>query len=303
MNYTMKIKNSFALRPGTIALALACTLLAASCKSSDTTTTHTPEGTGRVLKTDPVLDKMKPEFIVNHLGGDKYYLGFNLGAGGLPGSPTLTALRGVTLATFVISAPDGAKLDSLATADIPSSGVANATNGEVSVTASGGVTWQAPRRIESGTTVELTLYGTNGTARRTATINSDITPKTPQPSVTLVIETQKVGKFTEFLVTARRVSAPPDGEYLPSGEKIRVELEDGAGQTVWSSSDGKMFTAVIGTVEPQTVGTEYKYRVLWDGRGSLTKQILPTGTYRVTATIPSKPKPYVVREEFSWSVN
>lgn len=124
-------------------------------------------------------------------------------------------------------------------------------------------------------------------------------PATAPLAITLDVRTRTVG--VEFLVRVERTANAPEGEYLPSGEKVRIEIENEVGEQFWSSSAGKMFTQAIGTVEPIQIGEFAEYREYWDGQNTLTGGRLPQGRYRAIVTIPAKPKPYILREEFIWS--
>lgn len=120
-------------------------------------------------------------------------------------------------------------------------------------------------------------------------------------AITVDVRTRTVG--LEFLVRVERLAEGPDGEYLPSGEKIRIEIENELGEEFWSSSAGRMFTQATGPVEPIRVGEFADYREYWDGRNNITGGRLTQGRYRVIVTIPAKPTPYIIREDFTWSGN
>jgi flagellar hook assembly protein FlgD len=79
----------------------------------------------------------------------------------------------------------------------------------------------------------------------------------------------------------------------------RIEVYEGPVQ-IWSSSFGKSFTQNITKVEPDKIGETVVYQSFWDGTENNGKAA-PTGTLTVVATIPAKPKPYVVRKEFNWT--
>lgn len=151
----------------------------------------------------------------------------------------------------------------------------------------------------------LTLLGSVGCNRpQQTTIPADSISQAEKPisnplAITLDVRTRTVG--LEFLVRVERVAEAPEGEYLPSGENIRIEIENELGEQFWSSSAGKMFTQAITPVQPIRVGEFADYREYWDGRNTITGGRLTQGRYRVILTIPAKPKPYILREEFTWS--
>lgn len=120
-------------------------------------------------------------------------------------------------------------------------------------------------------------------------------------TITLDVRTRTVG--LEFLIRVERVAEAPEGEYLPSGENIRIEIENELGEQFWSSTAGKMFTQAISPVQPIRVGEFADYREYWDGQNTITGGRLTQGRYRAIVTIPAKPKPYILREEFTWSGN
>jgi hypothetical protein len=115
------------------------------------------------------------------------------------------------------------------------------------------------------------------------------------------LESRDMGRGVEFTLHVERLAPPPAGEYLPSGEQFRIELESSVGETIWSSSHGMAFIQSIGEVEPAEVGKSVEYRAVFDGRNDMTKSKLAPGRYRIIATIPAKPHPYILREEFTWS--
>ena len=123
-------------------------------------------------------------------------------------------------------------------------------------------------------------------------------PTTDPIALTLDVRSRIVG--LEFLVRVERLANAPEGEYLPSGENIRIEIENELGEQFWSSSLGKMFTQAVAPVEPIRIGEFADYREYWDGQNTITGGRLPQGSYRVIVTIPAKPKPYILRENFTW---
>lgn len=138
------------------------------------------------------------------------------------------------------------------------------------------------------------------------TIPADTAAQAQKPAsdplaITLDVRTRTVG--LEFLVRVERRAEAPEGEYLPSGENIRIEIENELGEEFWSSSAGKMFTQAISPVEPIRVGEFADYREYWDGRNTITGGRLTQGRYRVIVTIPAQPTPYIIREDFTWSGN
>ena len=94
-------------------------------------------------------------------------------------------------------------------------------------------------------------------------------------------------RFTVRAVRRRIV----DSEYFPSSEQLRIRIMNRKGQIKWSSNDGLAFLTMIYPVEPQMVGGVYDYTLDWNGRTTLGDPI-PSGTYTMEVTLPSKPLAY-----------
>lgn len=290
--------------------ALACSIAIAAamggCKSSlKTADTSEARGGKTVVTHDPVdtmLAQLDPEFTITHTHGRTYLLSFAVGAGGASGSPSVATVRRIVSFSVQIFAPDGKQLASLATQDINTSGMPNTETNQISLTAAGGVEWEATSDLAPGTYAVMSLQSDRGSVvRRLGFPGAELEAPSARKSIVMTLESEDRAGGVEFILTARRVAQGPDDEYLPSGEKFRIELRSSVNETIWSSSDGKMFTMAIGPVEPDEVGEEVVYRVLWDGRSDLTHSRATPGSYTIMATIPAKPTPYILREEFTWS--
>lgn len=97
----------------------------------------------------------------------------------------------------------------------------------------------------------------------------------------------------------RRIYTTTD-EYLPSTEDVRVIISDTAGNTVWRSDAGLMFSTMIMKVEPQDRGSIAVVDRRWNGRDA-TGSPAPAGRYRADVIIPSIPQSYQASIEFQWS--
>ena len=204
------------------------------------------------------------------------------------------------------------EIASLRTDDINTSGTSNAESGEMSGIMYGSMEWTSPGIPTPDTYVVLTLRGDSGVVIRRVELpgpgvdEAGIAPvadnDTPHDRIlNLTLTSERRGTGVIFTLSVKRLAPPPTGEYLPSGEKFRIELQNANHENIWSSSAGRFFTQQIGTVDPPTVGGEELYRAQWDGRDVLMRAPAAPGTYRIVATIPAKPTPYVLREEFTWN--
>lgn len=91
----------------------------------------------------------------------------------------------------------------------------------------------------------------------------------------------------------------PAKEYLPSGENFRVQIGAAKGSTLWNSGYGAMFTAALAKVLPENIGDAAKYETIWEGKSNEGFAV-ETGLYRMSATVPSIPLPYLTMFEFYW---
>jgi hypothetical protein len=295
----MKITVSLILLPLCIALA-ACS----SSKNSTSSQGGSTPSTKLAVPNDSLdatLDALNPEFTINPIGPGRYSLNLMVGAGGTPDSPPLGALRSIASVDFRVFAPDGRLLGSKSTSEVPTSGTMNRETGEASVIASTFVHWTADEPVAPGSYAVMTIHTRNGIVVRRQEFAVEPPRKIGSQPIAMSLDVENRGPGVEFLLTVERVAPAPEGEYLPSGEHYRIEIESSVGETLWSSSYGKVFIQSIGSVEPANVGEKVEYRVLWDGISTTWHKPLEPGTYRIIATIPAKPKPYVLREEFTWS--
>ncbi len=276
------------------------------CRSSQTYEGGEMASAASVIPPDSVdseLEKIDPQFTITRISERRYSLRFRGSGGGASQSASLNALHSLASLSFQIYAPNGRQLASIATQEINTSGTANTETEQTSLTAFGGVEWDSPEPLAPGTFAIAILRSDHGAlARRVEFPGSDgASPAASAASVAMLLDVRSSGSGVEFTLTARRAAQGPADEYLPSGEKYRIELRNDVGETIWSSSTGKVFTMAIGPMAPGPVGSEVKYREFWNGRDEQTRMATPPGVYRIIATIPAKPTPYILREEFTWS--
>jgi len=292
------------ISPLPVAMMLAACALAAGCASPLKLAGDGREAEKEAIGSDPVdvaLQAQEPDFYVNYAGGtpgDDYTIGFSVGS-----SPASQRIRSFEARIFNAY---GSRLAQITTDRIDASGTANGSTGTVSGMIYGSTAWSAD--VGAGTYAVLLLRTDSGVVARYVPFPGGEQAAAPTREAALherilamVLTSERRGSGTEFRLSVRRIAAPPDGEYLPSGEKFRIDVIDGSGRTVWSSSNGRSFTQAIGSVDPAEVGAETEYRAMWDGRDDLAHGRAAPGTYRIVATIPAKPTPYILREEFTWS--
>ncbi len=264
-------------------------------------------GDGRAVEkeaigTDPVdvaLQAEEPDFYVNYTDGkpgDNYTLGFSVG-----GSAASHRIRSFEARIFSAL---GSRLAAITTDRIDASGITNASTGAVSGMMYGSMTWSAD--VGAGSYAVLLLRTDSGVVARYVPFPGGDQAAAPEAAprgriLAMALTSDRRGTGVEFRLSVNRRAGAPEGEYLPSGEKFRIELIDDGGRTIWSSSRGRSFTQAIGSVDPAEVGGETEYRAVWDGRDDLAHGRAAPGTYRIVATIPAKPTPYILREEFTWS--
>lgn len=301
----MNMNVPYHLMIASLLLAGAVTFVA-GCKSTEKISNETSSEAAKVSlpadSLDATLDGMNPEFGVSTDGGGSYVIYAAVGAGGDPTSPTVRALHRITSMTADIFTPDGRHITRLETVEVTASGVANSETQGVSLTAYGKVEWNPHQRVAPGTYAIVALHTDSGRVARRITIESGgAEPATDGSPIVMTVEANSRGTNVEFLVRVERVTPAPDGEYLPGGEQISVELRNDVGETIWNSSTGRGFTQAIGTVEPTEVGRTVEHRVLWDGRSGLSRSRAHPSVYAIIVTIPAEPRPYILREEFTWS--
>jgi len=281
------------------------TLVAASCKNTSSVTSDREGKAAKVAvpddSLDAALDALDPDLVVAR-NADGYYLGMVAGAGGTYDSPAMAALRSIGSAAFAVYSPDDELIESQSTDALVSSGLPGGNGADASLTMTAGITWEPRGSVAPGTYVVMTVRSPNGIVRRRMPIVEAPVDRAPASrSIVMSLDTRDRDGGVDFILTVERVAPPPPGEYLPSGERYRIDIYGRSGETVWSSSSGRMFTQAIASVLPKEVGERIEYREFWDGRNVLTHARLDPGTYRIVATIPAKPTPYILREEFTWS--
>lgn len=251
---------------------------------------------------DEALDQIDPQFTISTNEPGDYYFAMLTGGGGKPEDTRMGTLRSIQTVTFEVFGPDGVLIGSRTTDDIVSSGVMNGETGEASLTLMANVEWSAPSEVAPGSYAVMTIRTSNGRiARRLPLPITQGAPPQSDKVLNMWLESRDMGMGVEFILHVERLAPAPDGEYLPSGEQFRIELESSVGETLWSSSHGMAFIQSIGEVEPTQVGQTVEYRAIFDGRSDMTKSKLAPGRYRIVATIPAKPQSYILREEFTWS--
>lgn len=252
---------------------------------------------------DPELEALNPDFTITRPGEGGFILNFRAGGGGVPGSPVMNALNRLSSVGFQIYAPDGRQLASVATQEINTSGIANAENGQASLTAFANIEWEPSEPLIPGTFAIAILRSDRGALARRVEFPSIPAQNAADAaaSIDIRVEVQERVGGVEFVLIARRIAPGPEEEYISSGEKYRIEIQSDVGETIWSSSTGRFFTQALVPMKPGPVGDEARYREFWDGRNELTRLPVPPGVYRLTATIPAVPRPYIIREEFTWS--
>ncbi len=306
-------------------LMLPMLISIAGCGSSKTGTdaaasAETTRLLQRIGPVDPDLDALIPSVFANLRADSTYYIGFAAGAGGASQSPKLTALHGISALSAVIYGPqrirvDGAdassqqdivRIDSLWSNNVSFSGTMRSDDGDMSITGTGGVVWHPATRPAPGTFAIVTVYGAKGVVNRRV----DIVPAalaagggdaTGGHRLQMWLDSRQLGRSVEIVLHVKRLAAALEGEYQPSGERFRIEIRNDLNETIWSSSTGKVFTQALMPVEPINVGQETEYRAIWSGYNEIEHAPAAAGTYRVVATIPATPAPYVLREELTLS--
>lgn len=88
-----------------------------------------------------------------------------------------------------------------------------------------------------------------------------------------------------------------DDEYIPSSEDFRAEIFNFKGKALWTSNYRKNYMTMIQQVQPLAVDSAYLYTITWNGRQN-RKREMDARDYKLRLTIPSKPKPYIIMQEF-----
>ncbi|HVZ40282.1 MAG TPA: BsuPI-related putative proteinase inhibitor [Candidatus Kapabacteria bacterium] len=249
---------------------------------------------------DSTLEAADPQFAISTLPNHRYGFNFVAAGNGMGGG-----LHRINLFSVVIVAPDGTRMDSVSTTDINTSGTMNAQTKATSAAVYGGMEWAAAAPVQTGAYAEMTLSTESGSVQRHIPFDGPVPTLTPEQDarspIEMTLDVDSRGTGAEFTLRVHRRGPAPEGEYLPTGEKFRIEILSDDAEVIWSSSKGMMFTQGIGVVEPREVGGTAEYRALWSGMNDRTHGRLEPGTYRIVATIPAKPAPYIIREEFTWS--
>ncbi len=81
---------------------------------------------------------------------------------------------------------------------------------------------------------------------------------------------------------------PIEEEYFPSSERLRIELSNNLGKTIWNSSYDLNFLQIIAQVEPIEVGKAHRYFVPWNRRDNNGK-FVEEGEINVAYILPTKP--------------
>lgn len=92
-----------------------------------------------------------------------------------------------------------------------------------------------------------------------------------------------------FGIDVVRITTPND-EYFPTSERLRVEIQNMLGKTIWRSDEDAYFLQVIGEVEPKEIGSCYRYVKLWN-RQNNAERFVEKGKFRAILTLPIHPKP------------
>jgi len=216
--------------------------------------------------------------------------------------PAPGTLQSIARFRAVVRRADGSVIDSLSTITIAPHRPKNTETDDLSVPHIATLEWDAPGGPAPGTSADLTVFDDRGTLLAAEhllldTLGTPSTPSQTQRSMDLQLDVRSMGGGVEFLVTATRRQPAPEGEYLTSGEKYRIELSTQLGEPIWSTNEGVAYTQDIREVEPKEVGDRALYRGFWNGRDPRTRKFASPGRYRVTVTIPARPIPYILHEE------
>lgn len=254
-----------------------------------------------------MYESLHPAFDAVPNGDGSFSFIFSAAASGTSDSPQMRLMRGISSVTFTVHDGSGMAIDSITTTDIPASGV-QGEDGNASLTATARVSWRPASPPMPPMQVVMRAVGTEGVIVRVAELPVAVgidagggRGATRRERLALSLEMEPRGGAMEFVLGVERVAPAGADEYLPSGERFRIEIFGESGELIWSSSAGQMFTQALGPVVPTEVGERTTYRTIFHGRNNDTHEPLAPGVYRVVATIPAQPVPYVLREELSWS--
>jgi hypothetical protein len=297
----MKILILICMLAATAMVSWLSTGCKGSMQTADSTDARGAKGVATQDPVDSALERLDPRFTITQLDARRYSLNFTAGAGGAASSPAMIAIRSINSLAVQIYSGDGTQLASLATQDVNTSGTVNTAGGGASVMAYGGIEWVPEKPIQAGTYALMSIRSEKGAFSRRVDFPARPIAARPADILAMSIESSDRAGGVEFALEVRRLLPAPEGEYLATGETFRIELLNDVGETIWSSSRGKMFTQNIGSVEPSAVGATVTHRAPWDGRDYTTRGKAAPGVYRIVATIPARPTPYIIREEFTWS--
>jgi hypothetical protein len=285
-----------------LAALCSCTGSSNSTTRTDTQDTITTKVTVSRDSLDEELDRINPQFVITNNGPGQYYFAMLTGGGGKPEGQRMATLRGIRTVMFQVYTPENRMVGMAATDEIISSGVMNSETNEASLSITASIQWTAPEPLPAGSYAIMTVISAHGQIkRRHAMPFAEETVKHGSNILNMWLESRDQGPGVEFILHVERLAAAPSGEYLPSGEQYRIELESEVGETLWSSSHGMAYVQSIGAVQPAEIGKSVEHHASFDGRNQLTNTRLAPGRYRIVATIPAKPQPYILREEFTWS--
>lgn len=258
--------------------------------SFDATTTPSPiSGT----EYDEHLVKSDPLFTVTSFKDSSLGIYMTLAGGGFD-------IRSMTVR---IVGKDGREIASGTTVEITSSGTMNIETKQASITTYASVQLSGPIVLSQETALWVEMISGSGGARWELTKTDQATNGTVSTNgrLKLFLDVGSVDDGTRFALRVERLKPAAENEYLPSAEEVRFQVRDPAGRTIWDSSDGMMFAQVIGTVRPAAVGATVTHETVWNGLKSTTRKPAAAGTYTVVASIPSRPLPYFIQKEFSYS--
>ncbi|MGQ9818648.1 MAG: hypothetical protein ACUVQ1_01795 [Candidatus Kapaibacteriales bacterium] len=90
---------------------------------------------------------------------------------------------------------------------------------------------------------------------------------------------------------------PSEEEYFPSSERLRVEILNSTGKSIWRSDEGVYFLQIIGKVEPIEIGKVHRYSL------SIPKEIVSKVTskpdkFTFRLSLPIRPEPKMYNLDF-----
>ena len=236
---------------------------------------------------DSSIHALRPEIVVEPTIGRELYLGVKIGSDG-------RSTVDISSASFITFDLDGDIIDSLFTDRVDKSGIATSPGSSMT---RAGVNWTPPSGIDKEFRLVVILNAPERMWLRE--VLATLPPPVDAEPIELTLTVDEVDRGLDFLLRAERVTETDGAEYLPSGERFRIEIFDGPTR-IWSSSDDQMFTQATTTVEPEEVGDVVTYRTSWQGMRSDGIPV-KSGAYTIVATIPAIPHAYTVRKEIRWT--